>query len=149
MIDPVHSQLNTTKQHKLLNLSHYTIKEFLEGIQTASKTSFRNPNLYTLGKVSFLESDYFKDQIKSLSPRNHLKSLLDQMKGLPDKIIKVSGNDLTIDQALELDLARFVRETGLNARGTSKARHQLLDTSQTSNDNKTNMESVRSKCRQK
>ncbi len=102
------------------------MKEFLQKIQTALTTSFRSPKRYEFGDVGFLESDYFQDQIKPLLPERYLKTPLGQVKGLPDKIVKTLGSDLTIEQALSLDLVGFGRRTGLSIAEASKVRHQLL-----------------------
>ncbi len=102
------------------------MKEFLQKIQTALTTSFRSPKRHAFGNVGFLESDYFKDQIKQLLPERHLKSPIGQVKGLPDKVVKALGDDLTIEKALSIDLARFAQRTGLSIEDASKARHQLL-----------------------
>lgn len=101
-------------------------KEFLQKIQTALTTSFRSPKRHAFGEVGFLESDYFKDQIKHLLPERHLKSPIGQVKGLPDEVVKALGDDLTIEKALSIDLARFARRTGLSIKDASNARQLLL-----------------------
>lgn len=102
------------------------MKEFLRGIRTALTTSFRSPKRYPLGEVGFLESDYFKDEIKKLLPERYLQTPLGRVRGLPDEVTKALGDDLTIDQALKMDLARFVRRTGLSVAEAAKARQRLL-----------------------
>jgi hypothetical protein len=102
-------------------------KEFLSKVQTALTNSHRSTNRYALDDyVGFLESDYFKDQIKNLLPEEYLKRPLGKVKELPTEVIKALGKDFTIDQALEIPLARFARRTGLSIKEASKARFSLI-----------------------
>jgi hypothetical protein len=113
------------------------MKEFLQKMQTALTTSFRSPKRYAFGEVGFLESDYFRDQIKQLLPEQYLKIPISRVKGLPREVVKALGDDNTIEQALSIDLARFARRTGLSIEDASKVRHQLLGIAQPSNNDKT------------
>ncbi len=102
------------------------IKEFLRKIHTAMTTSWRVPRRHAFGKVGFLESDYFKDRIKELFPKDRLEMHLTQVRGLPKAIVKSLGEDCTIAEALELDLASFAKKMGLSVEDATKARHILL-----------------------
>jgi hypothetical protein len=102
------------------------MKEFLRRVQTAMTNSWRNPRRHAFGTVGFLESDYFKDQIQKLLPKDHLERQLAQIAGLPKKVVESFGKDWTVARALKMDLASFARTTGLSVADAAKARRQLL-----------------------
>lgn len=102
-------------------------KEFLSQVKVALTRSSNSPSRHPLeDKVGFLESDYFKNQIKNRLPKEYLKTPLSKVPGLPSEVIKALGPYLTVNQALSIDLARFTRRTGLNAQEAAKVRHLLL-----------------------
>jgi hypothetical protein len=102
------------------------IKELLRGIQNAMTTSWRTPKRHAFGEVGFLESDYFKDQIKKLIPEDRLETPIARLSGLPESVARSLGERYTVADALELDLASFTRRTGLSIEEAARARQRLL-----------------------
>ncbi|WP_440454051.1 hypothetical protein [Psychrobacter sp. ASPA161_9] len=102
-------------------------KEFLSKVQSALTRSHNSISRHSSDdKVGFLESDYFKNQIKDILPKEYLETPISKIKGLPERVIKTLGASLTVDQALSIDLARFSRKTGLGVEEASNARRLLL-----------------------
>ncbi|MGM8887153.1 hypothetical protein ACS8FD_14610, partial [Psychrobacter sp. 1U2] len=102
-------------------------KEFLSKVQSALTRSHNSISRHSLDdKVGFLESDYFKNQIKDILPKEYLETPISKIKGLPERLIKTLGASLTVEQALSIDLARFCRKTGLGVEEASNARRLLL-----------------------
>jgi hypothetical protein len=101
-------------------------KELLRQIQNAMTTSGRLPDRYPAGRVSFLESDYFKNRVTKLLPRERMETHLGSVEGLPYEVIKNLGEECTIAEALQLDLPEFMRKTGLSLVQAAKARRDLL-----------------------
>ncbi len=127
-----------TKKAKIQNRMPLE-KQFLQQVQNALTKSHRSTSRYAFDdNVGFLESNYFKDHIKKLLPEEYLKRPLGKVKELPGEIVKKLGSNLTIAQALAIDLAQFARRTELSIREASKVRHQLLGIAQTSKGKKTN-----------
>jgi hypothetical protein len=103
------------------------IKELLAKIQNAMTTSGRLPQRRAFEEApGFLDSDYFKDQIKRALPRDQLARTLAHVGDLPREVIRTLGETSTVAEALELDLARFSQRTGLNLVDAAKARRRLL-----------------------
>ena len=111
-------------------------KELLRKIQNAMTTSGRLPSRYPAGAVGFLESNYFKNQIKKILPREKMRTPVGKVKGIPSEVIKRLGEKYTIAEALDLDLTAFAKKTGLDIEGASKARKLLLGFSDVSDENK-------------
>lgn len=113
-------------------------KQFLQQVLNALTKSHRSTSRHAFDdNVGFLESDYFKGQIKNLLPEEYLKRPLDKVRELPGEIVKKLGSNLTIAQALAIDLAQFAQRTELSIGEASKVRHQLLGIAQTSKGEKT------------
>ncbi len=103
------------------------IKELLAKIQNAMLTSGRLPQRRAFDKgVGFLDSDYFKDQIKKALPRDQLNNTLAKVSDLPKEVLDSLGETCTVAEALELDLAQFAQRTGLSVADAAKARRRLL-----------------------
>ncbi len=103
------------------------INELLSQIRIALSTSWRLPQRHSLEEpIGFLESDYFKNRIKKVLPREHLETSLVNVRGLPPAVVDSLGGTRTIAEALELDLARFSERTGLSLADAAKARRVLL-----------------------
>jgi hypothetical protein len=102
------------------------VKELLRKIQFTMSTSWRLPNRMPFGEVGFLDSDYFKERIRKILPKDVFASRIKDIKDLPPSIIKGLGEDCTIEQALKLDLSGFIRKTGLSAREASLGRRIIL-----------------------
>ena len=102
-------------------------KELLSKIQNAMATSGRLLQRRAFEEApGFLGSDYFKDQIKNILPCDRLDRTLDKVRGIPKEVIESLGETCTVAEALELDLARFTRKTGLNLADATKIRQRLL-----------------------
>jgi hypothetical protein len=103
------------------------MKELLTKIQNAMTTSGRLPQRRAFEEApGFLGSDYFKDQIKRVLPRDQLDRTLAHVSDLPREVLDSLGETCTVAEALKLDLARFAQRTGLNVADAVKARRRLL-----------------------
>jgi hypothetical protein len=103
------------------------MKELLTKIQNAMTTSGRLPQRRAFEEApGFLESDYFKDQIKKVLSGDHLERTLSNVSDLPREVLDSLGEKCTVAEALDLDLARFTQLTGLNVADAVKARRRLL-----------------------
>lgn len=101
-------------------------KELLRQVQNAMTTSGRLPSRYPAGKVSYLESDYFKNRIAEILPREKMEMNLASIDGLPDEVIKSLGGKFSVAEALELNLSDFARRTSLSIEDAAKVRLNLL-----------------------
>lgn len=103
------------------------IKELLTKIENAMTKSGRLPQRRAFEEApGFIDSDYFKDQIKRVFPRDQLDSTLANVSDLPGAVLESLGETCTVAEALELDLARFAQRTGLDIADAVKARRRLL-----------------------
>ena len=102
------------------------VKELLAKIQAAMSTSWRVPRRRAFGEVGFLESDYFKDRIKNLVPDARLQAPLTRVRGLPEAVVRSLGEESTVAEALDLDLASFASKTDLSIAEAVEARNRLL-----------------------
>lgn len=102
------------------------MKELITKIHSAMATSGRIPQRRAFGEVGFLDSDYFKDEIKKVLPRDQLDRTLANVSDLPREVLDSLGETCTVAEALELGLARFTQRTGLNVVDAVKARRRLL-----------------------
>jgi hypothetical protein len=132
-VDPIVDEREITISPALLtrSVSRETrlpaMKELLTKIQNAMTTSGRLPQRRAFEEApGFLGSDYFKDQIKRVLPRDHLNSTLANVSDLPREVLDSLGKTCTVAEALELDLARFTQRTGLNVADAINARRRLL-----------------------
>jgi len=108
-------------------------KELLRKIQSALTSTGSSLSSVPIGSVGFLESGYFKDQIKPYLPRTVLEMELASVPNLPIELVHVfprstviGGPKTTIGDVLELDLATFARRTGLSVADAARVRYMLL-----------------------
>lgn len=102
-------------------------KAFLSKVQTALTRSHSSTSRHSFDdKVGFLESDYLKNQIISLLPKEYLKTPLSKIEKLPKEIARALGENFTVGEALSMDLAKFARNTALSIKDATKVRHLLL-----------------------
>ncbi len=102
------------------------LRELLRSIQAEMVTSWRRPSRHTYGEMGFLDTDYFKNRIKALLPRDILERKLEAVEGLPASVAQALGENCTLDEALKLDLKSLMRKTGLSARAAADARRLML-----------------------
>lgn len=120
-------------------------KAFLSKVQTALTRSQSSTSRHSSDeKVGFLESDYLKNQIISLLPHEYLKTPLSKIEKLSKEIVRVLGENLTVGEALSMDLAKFARNTLLSVKDAAKVRHLLLGIPDVSKDEKTTDDDKRS-----
>lgn len=100
--------------------------EILRDVQFAMSTSWRLPTRQAYGEVGFLESDYFKDQIREALSEKDLKAPLSELGVLPDGMIELLGKSCTVDEALAMDLSTFAEKTKLSVPEAIKERNKLL-----------------------
>lgn len=121
-IDPALLTRSVTRETRLP-----AVKELLTKIQNAIITSGRLPQRRAFDEgIGFLDSDYFKDQIKRVLPHDQLNSTLADVSDLPREVVESLGETCTVGEALELNLARFSQKTGLDIANAVKARRSLL-----------------------
>lgn len=102
------------------------VKELLRQIHHTMATSWRQPTRYPAGTVGYLESDYFKNRVMGLMPRDRLEHPLTRVEGLPNEVIEALGEHCTVAEALEMELSRFARKTDLSVEDAAMARRRLL-----------------------
>lgn len=104
------------------------VQDLLRKIQTAMTTSWRLPKRRPLGTVGFLDSDYFKDEIKKVLPKHRLEKTLTKAStnDLPTSVVQSLGEDFTVAEVLEMDLTTFARKTGASIADAAAARRKLL-----------------------
>jgi hypothetical protein len=98
---------------------------FLSQVRKAMTTSWRLPLRHAAGEgVGFLETDFFKDRIKKHLPREQLERRLAGVEGMKGKTGALG--ELTVADALDMDLADFSRKAGLTLPEAVAARRRLL-----------------------
>ena len=103
------------------------MKELLSQIQNALTTNWRLPQRRPLEEATgFLESDYFIDKIRKFLPPDHLTKALANVPGLGRDVCARLGESCTVNEALEMNLAKFSEKTGLRIAEAAKARRKLL-----------------------
>jgi hypothetical protein len=102
------------------------MKSLLKLVRHTMASSWRQPNRYPIGTVSFLQSDYFKSRIRQLLPPEVLQQSLANVPDLPIEVIQAFPEQASVAQALELDLPSFARRTGLSIGDAARARQTLL-----------------------
>ena len=103
------------------------VKELLHKIQNALATSWRLPRRRAFEEApGFLDSDYFKDQIKNLLSDNQLRQPVSKIKDIPTKVHESLGKEFTCSEALDLTLDEFVIKTGLKISEAVKIRRMIL-----------------------
>lgn len=102
------------------------VKELLRQIHNTMATSWRQPTRYPAGTVGYLESDYFKERVMELMPRDRLERPVSRIEDMPKEVIDSLGEQSTVAEALEMDLGRFARKTGLSVEKAAKVRRRLL-----------------------
>ena len=98
----------------------------LRQIQNAMSTSWRLPSRYPSGKVGFLDSDYFKDQIIQEIPEEQKETYISKIEGLPYEVVNQLGENFTVGEALEMKLSEFARKAGIDMESAKEARRLLL-----------------------
>lgn len=102
------------------------MKEALRKIQSIMSTSWRLPSRQPFGEVGYLDSDYFKDQVKDLLPKQTLETPLGEIADLDPRVVQYFGEQRKVSEALRIDLATFAKSTGLSIEETLKTRRKLL-----------------------
>ncbi|MDP9373955.1 MAG: hypothetical protein M3Q65_16160 [Chloroflexota bacterium] len=102
------------------------LKDLLTQIHFALASSARRPTRRPFGEGSFLETDYFKDQIKRLLPPERLEIPLSRVPDLPRSLVRRLGGRRTVAEVLDLDLARFAETAGVGIEEGLAARRRLL-----------------------
>lgn len=100
--------------------------EVLRSIQFAFGTSWRLPSRHPYGEIGFLESDYLVDRIREAMPKEDLSAPLTALDGLDSSAVDKLGKDLTVDEALSMDLPAFRAKSGLNTQDAIAFRNTLL-----------------------
>lgn len=102
------------------------LKDLLLRIQNVMTSSWRLPGRWRRGRVSFLETDYFKDRLRGLIPKEVRHKELGDIKTLPEDVVKALGATTTLEQALSLDLPQFAARTGLAVEEAGDLRLRML-----------------------
>jgi hypothetical protein len=102
------------------------MEEALRKIRSVMTTSWRLPGRRPPGKVGFLDSDYFKDRIKKVVPKEQLERPLAQVSDLPRAAIESLGERFSVAEALDMELTSFIQKTGLSLEDALNARRRML-----------------------
>jgi hypothetical protein len=103
------------------------VKELISRIQSAMLMSWRQPRRYPAGEIGFLETDFFKDQLRKSIPEGKLRQRLGAVKELPDSIVRALGEESSVTDLLELDLQTFATRSGLGLKDAAQARMKVLE----------------------
>lgn len=115
--------LLTTEPSRLTRLP--AMKELLRKIQFAITRTGSSPSSVPIGAVGFLESDYFKDQMKPVLLPVVLNLPVASVANLPTEVVNAFSGK-TVADALVPNLASFARMTGLDVADAAKARYLIL-----------------------
>jgi hypothetical protein len=102
------------------------LKDLLRQIHFALASSAGRPTRRPFGESSFLETDYFKDQIRRLLPAERLETPLSRVADLPRPLVRRLGGRRTLAEVLDLDLPDFSKAAGVDLEEGMVARRQLL-----------------------
>ena len=102
------------------------MKALLHEIQKSLSGGWRLPNRYPAGEVGFLDTEYFKDRVKNVLPRERLEMPLADIEGVPESVARSLGEGITISKALDMDLGAFAKKSGLRLADAAKVRRILL-----------------------
>lgn len=102
------------------------MKELVSKIQAALVSSWRQPRRYPPGEIGYLESDFFKDQVKGSVPDVLLRKPVGRVEQLPDAVRRAVGPEASVSELLELDLTTFAHRTGLSLQEAAEARLKML-----------------------
>jgi hypothetical protein len=102
------------------------LKEILRKIQFGLSGSWRRASRRPLGTGGFLDTDYFKDRVKKLLPRDRLSTRLQDRSDLPRAVVESLGAASTIGDALDLSIPSFMARTRLSLEETLEIRRRLL-----------------------
>ena len=102
------------------------MKRLLHEIQKTLSGGWRFQSRYPAGEVGFLDTEYFKDQVKKVLPHERLETPLADVRELPEEVIKSLGERTTVSQILEMDLESFAKKTDLSLAEAAKMRRVLL-----------------------
>lgn len=102
-------------------------KALLAQVGNAMSTSWRLPQRRPADEApGFLESDYFKDQIRKYLPRDQLGRKAADAAGLGTSEASGLSESATVEDMLELDLTQFADRMGLSLAEAIKARRAML-----------------------
>ena len=74
-------------------------------------------------------TDFFKDRIKSILPKEHINKKITDIENVSENIVSSLGKDLTIGQALKLDLSALMRKTKISKNEAINLRRVLIGVS--------------------
>ena len=118
-IDPQSFQLSDEKQ-----ANSAFVSEALRQIQFALAN--RSSSSHSSEAISFLESDYFKNQIRSKLPEVHQQYPLAEVPDLPASLVETLGKDRKVGDILTMNLPHLARSTGLSIGEAADVRRRLL-----------------------
>jgi hypothetical protein len=101
------------------------MQEALQQVRSIMATSGRLPTRRPPGEVGFLESDYFKNQVRPYLPNGELGL---SIGGVADpEVVNAFGPDTTPATILDATVPELIRMTGLPAEDVVKLRRGLLE----------------------
>jgi hypothetical protein len=101
------------------------IKEGLRKIQNAMTTSAREFSRRPYGSTGFIDTDYFKDNVAGLIPKDRLEMKVNSIHNMPQKIAERLGK-LSVQDALSLDLPVLARQCNLSLVEAAVARRVIM-----------------------
>jgi hypothetical protein len=102
------------------------MKELMQQIQSFMINSGRMPDRLEFGKVGFLESDYFKDRLLKILPREKLDETVSIGQAIADASQTRISGEMTVGDLLKLDIAALMQKTDLDIDQALELRKTIL-----------------------
>ena len=104
-----------------------TNRELLNQIKNTLTTNWRMPKRHSFKSASnLLDTDYFKDKIKELLPKDYLRRTLAEVKNINEKILDRFGKELTVGEVLNMDKFQFSKKLGMDMKDAAIERRKFL-----------------------
>jgi len=102
------------------------MKAFIRQVERSMSNSWRLPRRYPLGEVGFLDSEFFKERVKSVVPPAILRTTLSSVPDLPSALLGSLGEPTTVGEVLNLELTQLARKAGISIEQAGELRQRLL-----------------------
>jgi hypothetical protein len=101
-----------------------SVKDLLHAIHYAMAGSGSRLTRRPPGTTSFIDTDYFKDRLRSVLPEERLGQPL--ANAADEQVAQALGAERTVGEVLGLDLPTLARETGVDLPAAAQLRRRLL-----------------------
>ena len=122
----IHMHLSALRKDVLGKSRYPAMMELIKNIGHALKTSPKSSSRIPYGAVGPLDSDHYKKDVMKIMPAELLRSTLGRVLDPSDPLLSVLGRNMTVEEALAMDLPTFARRIGENIKNAANARARLL-----------------------